>query len=305
MEDSVGMFSGWLVARGRPTAYSPPGSPQEAAMAAIRSLSLALMLAAASLPAAAQRASLADRVAVLEQRAANTQANTEMLNQLALMRTEVQALRAKVEELEQANEQLRASQRTQYLDIDGRLERIETGAARTAAPMNSPAAPARANAPSKPASRPAAPAPARATPPRAPAAGAATASPTGDERATYDIAFDALKAGRYADSARLFAAFLDRHPGGVYAPNAMYWLGESYYVTQNYALALESFEQLLDRFPTHDKAPGALLKIGLSRLGLRQDDAAQAAFADVVARYPGSDAARLAGDRLQAARVAR
>ncbi|TCZ84966.1 tol-pal system protein YbgF, partial [Lysobacter sp. N42] len=135
--------------------------------------------------------------------------------------------------------------------------------------------------------------------------GSAAALPTGDERTAYDAAFDALKAGRYADSARLFAAFLDRHPGGVYAPNALYWLGESYYVTQNYALALESFEQLLDRFPTHDKAPGALLKVGLSRLGLRQEDAAQAAFADVVARYPGTDAARLAGDRLKAARPGR
>ncbi|MFZ5655620.1 MAG: tol-pal system protein YbgF [Pseudomonadota bacterium] len=270
-----------------------------------RPLVLALVLAVASLPAAAQRASLADRVAVLEQRAANTQANVELLNQFAQLRTEVQALRAMVEELQQANEQLRNSQRTQYLDVDGRLQRLETqgagagAAGSTAAPARQPATTAGARATSAASGMRAAPArPVDAQP-------VAAALPTGEERRAYDAAFDALKAGRYADSARLFTAFLDRHPGGVYAPNALYWLGESYYVTQNYTLALEAFEQLLDRFPTHDKAPGALLKVGLSRLGLRQEDAAQAAFADVVARYPGSDAARLAGDRLQAARGAR
>ena len=203
-----------------------------------RSLALALVLALASLPATAQRASLADRVALLEQRAANTQGNVELLNQLAQLRTEVQALRALVEELQQANEQLRTSQRTQYLDIDGRLERLETGArppAGTApAPARAAPVPSQAQAPSRPAAAPA-PRVADTRP------GSAAALPTGDERTAYDAAFDALKAGRYADSARLFAAFLDRHPGGVYAPNALYWLGESYYVTQNYALALESF----------------------------------------------------------------
>lgn len=127
-----------------------------------------------------------------------------------------------------------------------------------------------------------------------------SAIPTGAELDAYNLAFDALKAGRYADASRLFADFLDRYPGGVYAPNGFYWLGESYYATRNYAPALEQFEQLLDRFPTHDKAPGALLKVGLTRLSLRQDEAARAAFAEVVERYPGTDAARSAAERLQA-----
>lgn len=256
----------------------------------IRPLSacLAIALAFASHPASAQRASLADRVALLEQRAANNQGNVELLNQLMQLRTEVQSLRAKVEELEEANSQLRESMRTRYLDVDGRLERLEGGPGGMAEPGV-----AAGSRPGASAKRPAADAP----PPRVVAG---SAQPTGSERVDYDAAFDALKAGRYVDSARLFGQFLERHPGGVFAPNALYWLGESYYVTQNYALALEQFEQLLDRFPTHDKAPGAMLKVGLTRLGMREDRAAQAAFAEVVARYPGTDAARSAAERLQA-----
>src|SRR5690606_38043506 len=87
---------------------------------------------------------------------------------------------------------------------------------------------------------------------------------------------------------------------GAYAPNARYWLGESYYVTQNYDLALEQFQLLYQRYPDHDKAPGALLKIGLSQYGLKQMDQARATLTEVTEKYPGSDAARTAEDRLHA-----
>ena len=46
---------------------------------------------------------------------------------------------------------------------------------------------------------------------------------TGDERTSYNVAFDSLKAGKYDDSAQLFLSFLQLYPNGVYAPNALYW----------------------------------------------------------------------------------
>lgn len=103
----------------------------------------------------------------------------------------------------------------------------------------------------------------------------------------------------------MFTAFLQAYPSGVYAPNALYWLGESYYVTQNYALAAEQFRALMDRYPTHDKAPGSLLKLGLCEYGLGKVDAAERTLADVVNRYPGSDVARTADDRLKAIQLGR
>ena len=126
-----------------------------------------------------------------------------------------------------------------------------------------------------------------------------------DESSSYTFAFDALKGGDYAESARRFRDFLGMFPSGQYAPNAMYWLGESYYVTQNYALASEQFQGLLDRYPRHDKAAGALLKLGLSQYGLKQYDAADASLRAVMQRYPGSDVARTADDRLRALEISR
>ena len=277
---------------------------------ALVSATFAAALVAAA-PVSAQRASLADRVAVLEQRAADNQANVQLLNQVNLLKSEVTSLRSQVEELQHALDQLRQTSRSQYLDLDGRLNRMEGGA---------PAGPAIDAAPVLDASPDDGSASASDVPLAAPAPGPAVAAedrpPTvyGDrgtlaqgegEREAYDAAFEALKAGQYAESARLFQSFLGRYPGGSYAPNALYWLGESYYVTQKYPLAQEQFQALLDRYPTHDKAPGALLKVGLSQYGLQDMEAAERTLQDVVSRYPGSDAARTAADRLGAIQLGR
>ena len=240
---------------------------------------LAAMLTASPL-ALAQRASLADRVATLEARAAGDQNGAELVNQISQLRAEVQALRGQLEEAQQALAQARESQRAQYLDLSGRLDRIEG--------VPTPTAPAAAAPTSVPAAPP---------PPVAPAPASARAGM--DERTAYNEAFDVLKGGDYAESARRLRDFLDAFPSGQYAPNALYWLGESYYVTQNYALAAEQFQGLLDRYPTHDKAPGALLKLGLSQYGLREYDRADAILRQVATRYPGTDIARTAEDRLR------
>ena len=258
-------------------------------MTRILSAMLCAGLLTMAAPAMAQRASLAERVAALEQQAANNQGNVDLLNQVTTLRSDVQALRAQIEDLQHQNEQLRQASHDQYLDLDGRLTRIEGGAATSTTPRAAP--PAAVEKPSAP--------PLQDTAPVV-HGDAGTLAQGVDERSSYEAAFDTLKSGRYADSARQFQDFLQRYPSGAYAPNALYWLGESFYATQNYALAQQQFQALLDRYPTHDKAAGALLKVGLSQYGLKQLDAAQATLAQVVKRYPGTDAARTADDRLRA-----
>lgn len=269
-------------------------------------LILALVFAA---PAMAQRVSTADRLTALEQQlSAMRTGNVDLLNQVGELRTEVQSLRAQIEELQQQLEQQKQLGRNQYLDVDGRLNRLESVApAPGAVPSAPPVAPPVPATPPAASTVPAATTPVPTVQDSAPRVygDASTIARSGDERSAYNTAFDALKAGRYADAARAFQAFLDVHPNGVFAPNALYWLGESYYVTQNYALAQEQFEILLDRHPTHDKAAGALLKVGLCQYGLRQLDEAEATLLRVTERYPGTEAARTADDRLRAIQLQR
>ncbi|MGB3394101.1 MAG: tol-pal system protein YbgF [Stenotrophomonas sp.] len=252
-------------------------------------IKLMLVVAAAlvaAAPAQAQRQSLADRVGALEAQANNSQANTDLLNQLQQLRTQVQALQGNIEQLQHENEQLKQRNRDQYLDLDGRLNRLEGSG--EIAPEAQPA-PARPEA---------------AVVEKAPTvrgdAGAVAAA--GDERAAYNMAFDALKAGNYDDSARLFQGFLEQYPNGVYAPNALYWLGESYYATRNFQMAESQFRDLVARYPTHDKAAGGLLKLGLSQYGQGDANQAEQTLEQVASKFPGSDAARTAQDRLQSIR---
>lgn len=263
-----------------------------------------------AVPAQAQRLSLAERVAHLEQQLADQggSANAvEWVNRNQLLQAQVQELQGQVEELRHELEQMRQRNRDQYIDLDSRLGRLEGRAPGTAG-----AAPATGEA-----SAPLADIQLGATPPLVPAtpgeSGVADAAdlptdsdldaPVADpeaERAAYDAAFGALRDGRYDESARAFQAFVQQYPDGELVGNAYYWLGESYYVTQNYPLALEQFQALLARFPDGQKAPDALLKVGYCQYELKQWDRARATLEEVVRRYPDTTVSRLAEGRLRA-----
>ncbi len=278
----------------------------------MRALKLAVVVAAlvAATSVSAQRASLSERIERLEAQAAsqnNAQANIETLNRLNALQQEVTQLRGLVEQLQNENAQLKQASREQYIDLDSRLGRLEAGSAPTAGtPATAPAgtdgvAPTPVATPSAPVD--AAPGTTAPSAPRGVVADVATgatapADPAG-ERPMYDSAFQALRDGEYAEASRRFQAYLETYPAGTLAPNAWYWLGESYYVTQNYDVALTAFESLLEAFPDSAKAPDALLKLGYCQFELGRAPQGEATLRDVITRFPGSDAARLAQSRLR------
>jgi len=276
--------------------------------------------------AGAQRLSLAERVDKLEQQA-NGQGQqggaVDLVNQISALQSQVQSLQGQVEELKHALDESRQRSKDQYTDLDSRLGRLEGGGAAPPAPTGARGGAARNdNPPDIDLGAPGA-APAKA-PVNAPgvgdltdadraaipggsaAAAAATPPPAADpaaEGAAYNEAFAALKDGRYAESARRFQAFIDQHPSGELTGNAYYWLGESYYVTQNYKIAQQAFETLLQRYPNSQKAPDALLKIGYSQYEQKQWDDAEATLNRVVQTYPDTTVARLAQGRLRALKM--
>lgn len=280
-----------------------------------------LVAALAASPVFAQKPSLAERVARLEQQEASQanaagQANVELLNRVTQMQAEVQALRNQVETLQNEIEQLRQRGREQYIDLDTRLQRMEAGGLSPAVGAPSPAgSPDAVGAPGA-AGSPRVLAPAAGTPPRTTAAlppGSAGGSSPGmtgagamaDEQGAYSTAFDSLRRSDYVESARGFQAFLRDYPQARLAPNAWYWLGESYYATQNFPLALQAFETLLSQFPDSGKAPDAMLKKGYCQIELGQDGQGRQSLNRVIGQFPGSDAARLATSRLRTLDIAR
>lgn len=294
---------------------------------AAAALMVAVVVFAPSAQAQSQRLSLAERVDRLEQQQSNAQGSSggavDLVNQISALQSQVQSLQGQVEELKHALDEARQRNKDQYVDLDSRLGRLEggnsaaqppaaggrpaarndnppdvdLGSSRTPPPRDTRSAPRGGVNDLSDADR--ALAPGEAAGAAAPAASADPAAAT----AAYNDAFAALKDGRYAESARRFQSFIDQYPGSELTGNAYYWLGESYYVTQNYKIAQQSFETLLQRYPSSQKAPDALLKVGYSQYELKQWDQAEATLNQVIQTYPDTTVARLAQGRLRALKM--
>jgi len=288
-----------------------------------RSICAAALLAAAVFcsSAHAQRLSLAERVAKLEQDAQGhngASGNIDLVNQINALQAQVQTLQGQVEELRHQLDEAKSRSKEQYIDLDSRLARLEGRGGSAAPPAPGPGAansgqlqdiPLASGSP-PPAARADVPPPRNEAPPpqgAAPPPSDTTlqAAPAGaaDEKGEYDQAFNALKDGRYAESARRFQGFIGQYPNSELTPNAYYWLGESYYVTQNYPISLDTFQKLLAQFPNSQKAPDALLKVGYCQYEMKQWDQAEATLNQVVQKYPDTTVARLAQGRLRALKL--
>ncbi len=181
-------------------------------------------------------------------------------------------MQGRVEELEHKSANTSERQRQLYVDLDSRIQELET----SATARNSVSVMDGGNLP----------------PGQLP-------MPSGSDRDNYQAAFELLKEQRYEPAASAFQQFLVTFPDSELADNAQYWLAESHYVTQQFEQALSEFEIVIETFPGSRKVPDALLKMGYCNYELQRWDAARGSLTRVQTQYPETTAARLAGQRLQ------
>lgn len=128
-----------------------------------------------------------------------------------------------------------------------------------------------------------------------------TTPPQGkSDKSVYESALALYDAGKPAESRKAMAAFLESHPSSVYAPNALYWIGESHYSQSQWDQAILSFKDVAARFPKHAKAADALLKLGMCYEKLKDKDNARFHYEALLEDFPGSRAAALAKPKLAA-----
>ena len=85
-----------------------------------------------------------------------------------------------------------------------------------------------------------------------------------DKAAIYALAKQKLDAGQLQRARELFGDFLQKFPKDELAPNAQYWLGETYYAEKKWNEAIVEFQKVIKEFKSSDKVPDALVKIGMS-----------------------------------------
>lgn len=219
-----------------------------------------------------------ERVAQVES-AARSQ-GVELLSQLDALKAELAGLRGQVEVHAHDIEATQKRQRDLYVDLDSRLRKLErVGGPAADAPVQPDA--------DKPASTEPAPQPALSP-------GAAI----GDESKAYDTAQNMLKAGNYPGAIASFQSFVAAFPASPLAPNAQYWIGNSYFNLRDFKSAVASQQKLISQYPASPKVPDALLNIASCYKELGDTAAARQTWESIVAKYPLSNAADLAKKRL-------
>lgn len=176
-------------------------------------------------------------------------------------------------------------------DMDFRLQQLEQhgGGAQAAAPAAAPAA----GAPSTPAPAATGGQPgvfgvlpqSAANKPAAPQA-APAGLPAGSPEQQYNYASTLLRNGDYAGAQNALEAFVKQNPKHDLAGNAQYWLGETFYVRQDFKNAAVAFLDGYRNYPKNNKAPDNLLKLGLSMGALNQTKEACAALTRIPKEYP-------------------
>jgi tol-pal system protein YbgF len=95
----------------------------------------------------------------------------------------------------------------------------------------------------------------------------------GAAESLYEEAFADIRDAKYESAERKFGQFMELYPDHQLAPNAQYWLAETFYVRGDYKAAAKMFAQGYQDYPRAPKAADSLLKLGLSlsKLGKKED----------------------------------
>lgn len=115
--------------------------------------------------------------------------------------------------------------------------------------------------------------------------------PSGSPKAQYDYAKNLLRRANYQEAEQALLAFVAAYPDGALTGNALYWLGETYYVRGEFKLAAIRFAEGYKRFPDHPKGPDNLLKLGMSLGKLNKNREACTSLSQIDRQYP--DATRI------------
>ena len=200
--------------------------------------------------------------------------------QIQQLQQEVMRLNGKVEE--QANElrKLKEQSLERYMDLDKRLSGAAVAPVAAGATAGSAAAQPVVAAPIS--------------------SGQSTGLEQPGEGAAYNAAYALVRSQQFDQAVTAFLQFQRNYPGGKYAPNAYYWLGELYLVVQPPDLesSRQSFMMLLSQYPDNSKAPDALYKLGKVQFMKGNREKARQYLDEVISKYgsTNSSAVKLARD---------
>jgi tol-pal system protein YbgF len=193
------------------------------------------------------------RKAILDLRKTLATTQLELQGQIDKLKVENAELRGKIEVLQKQGEDIGASQKTYYQDLDTRLGNFE---------------------------------------PRTATIEGVSGTVQPDEKQAYDDALKTFQAGKLKKADSDFSAFTKKYADSPYSPLALFWSGNSKYATKDYSGAIAQLQSLIKRYPSHPRIPSAMLTLGNAQLETGNKTAAKKTFGEIVNKYPETEAAK-------------
>lgn len=194
----------------------------------------------------------------------------ELANQIEAVRGDVAKLRGQIEVLNHASETGEKRQRDFYLDLDGRLRKVEGTVVELQA---------------KAAAVPVAP-PVPKIDPMA-------------ETRVYEDALNLFKASKYKEAQQAFQNFLRDYPAGSLAASAQFWLANTHYAQHDCKSAIDVHNVVVTQYPESNKAPDSMLAIATCQQEMKDAKGARKTLEKLVVVYSKSPAAESARQRLK------
>lgn len=185
----------------------------------------------------------------------------DFANQTETIKADIAKLRGQIEVLTHELEAAQKRQKDFYVDLDGRLRKLEQAPteAKAEVPKVDPAL----------------------------------------ETHDYEAALAGLKASKFREAAISFLAFIKTYPNSSLAASAHYWGAYAHAQAKDHVGAAELFEKFAAGWPADERAAGALENRVASLEALKDWKGVRATLEQLVERYPNSDAGKKAKLRLK------
>jgi len=171
-------------------------------------------------------------------------------------------------------------------DLESRLARVEDGKAAVSGKLDDPR-------PMMPATS------ARSSEPQDSGTSSSLAGTPGiSPTSAFNLAYNDYLNGRYDLAVTGFQRFLKDFPSTSLAPNAYYWMGESYFSLKDYSHATQAFQKVVNDHPRSEKVAPALFKMGVVTAEAGDLPKARGYLRRVIEDFSTSDEAKLAKNKL-------
>ena len=109
-------------------------------------------------------------------------------------------------------------------------------------------------------------------------------------REQYDAALQAFQAGQFQQAEEGFKVFVAAYPGHRLTPDAIFFIGETYFQRSRPREAAEQYLKVTTDYSKSSRAPESMVRLGQTLAALGNNEQACATFVEFGKRYPNATA---------------